>query len=195
MAQRLATSIGHQVNPMITQASSKVKCIIDKIVTASCSVNFEPAEYLRNDIECVEEQQMAISSGAYYVPLCQQQNTSLYDGCQCEIVDGRTSAVCYCVDPFGNILGAGPKVKVVEGESSWQSVCVNDLKCSSAFSGMTPMQQIKNEGYSNPMLANAVKLKTEIAKTDPNGQTGEYYTRVLVASVIVVVLFLLLIVN
>ena len=35
MAQQLNISIGHQVNPMITQASSNVKCIIDKIVPLS----------------------------------------------------------------------------------------------------------------------------------------------------------------
>eukprot|EP01083_Nonionella_stella_P138663 421998_1 len=98
----------------------------------SCSVDFAPATYLRNDITCAEEQQLAISTGATYMPLCNEADADIYDGCQCEIVDSRTLAVCYCVDQTGNIIDG--KTQVVEASTSgaWRSVCTEQLKCNNS---------------------------------------------------------------
>eukprot|EP01083_Nonionella_stella_P066826 176314_1 len=100
--------------------------------TESCSVDFEPASYLRNDITCAEEQQLAISTGATYMPLCNEADADIYDGCQCEIVDSRTLAVCYCVDQTGNIIKGQTQVVENGTAGAWKSVCTEQLKCNNS---------------------------------------------------------------
>ena len=98
--------------------------------TTSCTVEFEPAEYIRNDMTCFEEQRLSFSSQSNYIPQCQAGNTSLYDGCQCSIEDSLTLGQCSCVDDRGNQLPN--KLAYFEGNTPWQKVCVEDLQCDNS---------------------------------------------------------------
>ena len=93
----------------------------------ACTVQFEPAIYLKNDMNCDDEQQLAISIGSNYIPLCQSNNNTLYDGCQCDIGDSRTLGVCWCSDKFGNKLNS--KTKQIEDGMSKEEVCIFELEC------------------------------------------------------------------
>merc|ERR1712129_545006 len=100
---------------------NNIEGVLNKQETTTCNVDFAPAEALRNDIGCIEEQQMAISSGAAYIPTCREDEPSEYSPCQCESVDTRTSAVCYCVDTLGNIVDN--QMKEMISESTTDEVC------------------------------------------------------------------------
>eukprot|EP01083_Nonionella_stella_P244329 850494_1 len=137
------------VDPVVAADREKHYIYIDNIPgvihqkeTTACIVDFGVVKYLRNDMTCADEQRLAIAIGATYIPLCDASDPAYYDGCQCEIVDKWTEAVCYCVDEKGNIKDA--KTKVVN--TNWAATCVSDLMC--ANSGVTLQSQWFN--YLNP---------------------------------------------
>ena len=55
-------------------------------------------------LTCEEEQILAIHGGATYTPICNKENSKLYDGCQCDTGDAFTTSPCYCVDLQGNVI-------------------------------------------------------------------------------------------
>jgi len=99
-----------------------------KEITA-CNVQFDTAEYLRNDMGCVDEQALAISAGSTYIPQCREGEPALYDGCQCNTGDLDSLASCWCVDATGNLVGDGGAHNVDDG-TTWQQYCVETLNCS-----------------------------------------------------------------
>merc|ERR1711923_53896 len=106
-----------------------------------------PAEYIRNDMTCSEEQRLAISDGSTYVPLCDATDSSLYDPCQCDIGNTITLGQCWCVDQEGNqISGQATYVSdALSFEEVRQTVCVEQLQCSSDVPTSTPTSsQIMN---------------------------------------------------
>eukprot|EP01084_Bolivina_argentea_P013484 25318_1 len=94
----------------------------------TCDVNFDPAVYIRNDISCAEEQQVAISTGSYYIPTCQADNSTSYDGCQCKRGEHLNLVVCWCSDDKGNKIS--DKTMQVPVSMSYQQICVEKLQCS-----------------------------------------------------------------
>ena len=70
--------------------------------TTACEVQFGPSEYVLNEVSCAEEQKLAIAAGATYIPRCKSADSTLYDGCQCDIGDSLTMGVCWCSDNTGN---------------------------------------------------------------------------------------------
>merc|ERR1712129_653964 len=98
-----------------------IEGVLNKQETTTCNVDFAPAEALRNDISCIDEQRMAISSGAYYIPTCREDEPSLYTPRQCESVHAHLANVCYCVDKLGNIKESRMKEQILE--NSLDEIC------------------------------------------------------------------------
>jgi len=109
---------------------NNIEGALNKQETTTCNVDFAPAEALWNAIGCIEEQKMAISSGAAYIPTCKEDESSEYSPCQCESVDTLTSAVCYCVDKWGNILDS--QMKEMISETTTDEVCAA-LQCETSI--------------------------------------------------------------
>jgi len=103
--------------------------ILKQKETTACKVQFGPSEYVRNEVACAEEQSLAIAAGATYIPRCQSTDSSLYDGCQCDIGDSLTMGVCYCVDETGNAL---ENQMYQFGDETFEEVCVNVLGCDNS---------------------------------------------------------------
>jgi len=70
--------------------------------TMACEVEFDPAQYLENTVSCAEEEKLAISAGATYIPRCQSADSAKYEACQCDIGESWTMGVCWCSDEAGN---------------------------------------------------------------------------------------------
>lgn len=98
--------------------------------TTSCNVEFSPAKYIRNDVLCIDEQRLAFASGSNYIPRCNSGNTSLYDGCQCDIGDSKTLGQCFCVDQQGNMLDN--TLMYVPDGVQFEKICVQDLQCANS---------------------------------------------------------------
>eukprot|EP01083_Nonionella_stella_P173195 596693_1 len=100
-----------------------------------CAVHWGVPQYIPNDAatmtSCAAEQQLAISFGEDYLPLCQTENPVLYDGCQCNYGDEDRNLLCWCVDENGNKIG-GKAVYRHKAVFTWQEVCVNVLKCENS---------------------------------------------------------------
>ena len=95
----------------------------------SCDVSFGPATPLQNEVPCDQEAKLAVASGATYIPRCDSTDSSLYDGCQCDIGDSLTMGVCWCSDESGNQLN-GEIHQFGDEVSSFEEVCSEILKCS-----------------------------------------------------------------
>merc|ERR1712130_1081324 len=65
-------------------------------------------EYIPNQMTCEEEANLAWSllPSSPFIPKCQSQNASLYDGCQCDsgMATEHFRTQCYCSDEFGNMI-------------------------------------------------------------------------------------------
>ena len=100
----------------------------------ACKVVFGPAVYIRNDMECEEEERLAIAAGSTYIPRCAidevGNKTTVYDGCQCDVGDTEILSVCWCVDPDGNSLAT--QIFQFGEEMSWEEVCVDVLGCANS---------------------------------------------------------------
>ena len=122
------------VNPTTTNDAShyiyidNIPGVITHKEVTSCNVYFDAAQYVRNDITCIEEQKLAFASGSDYIPKCKSTDPDLYDGCQCDIGNSLTLGQCMCVDKLGNILSN--KLAYVSDGESFEKVCVQDLQCN-----------------------------------------------------------------
>jgi len=94
--------------------------------TTACEVQFGPAQYLNNEVKCVEEEKLAIAAGATYIPRCVTGDGEHYEACQCDIGDSRTMGVCWCSDETGNPTDTN--VRQFDGETDTE-VCAQ-LACS-----------------------------------------------------------------
>lgn len=108
--------------------------IINHKETSACSVQFSPATGLKNEMTCIQEQELesAISSNNF-IPRCRTTNTDLYDGCQCMIdVWGAVPRLgqCFCVDEKGDMLPN--TLQFVPKDDSWQRICVEELQCANS---------------------------------------------------------------
>ena len=105
---------------------------IEHMETTACEVQFGPAEGVPNEMSCAEEQKLAVAAGETYIPLCRSTDSSLYDGCQCDIGDSRSSDrrrdICWCSDESGDALD--DKVHQFSTDISFEEVCVRVLECS-----------------------------------------------------------------
>jgi len=101
--------------------------VISHKETTTCQVQFTPAQYIRNDMTCYEEQRLSIADESNYIPKCNTNNGgNQYDGCQCS--NGDDISVCWCVDELGNQLNG--KAHQITDDMSNQQVCTQILQCS-----------------------------------------------------------------
>eukprot|EP01084_Bolivina_argentea_P013622 25568_1 len=89
----------------------------------TCNVKFDGIEYIANGMTCDDEQRLAVSHGHKFVPRCQLDDPTLYDGCQCQLHD----ELCYCVDERGDMI-SGKATKILD-DVTWQQTCVQILDC------------------------------------------------------------------
>merc|ERR1712129_427528 len=141
---------------------NNIEGVLNKQETTTCNVDFAPAEALRNDITCIEEQQMAISSGAYYIPTCREDEPSLYTPCQCESVFTKTSPVCYCVDELGNIVDNQMKEKI--SETTLDEICAL-LQCETrtALFGTAGISSREGESRRRERIATMMDQTSTVA--------------------------------
>jgi len=123
--------------------------------TTACEVQFGPAVPVANEMTCAEEQGVAIAAGSTYIPRCQSSDSSLYDGCQCDIGDSRTMGVCYCVDPLGN-----PKENQIYqfSDETFEEVCVNVLSCDG----------------TEVTVAESREVSKSVSETEPKAEPRDY---------------------
>jgi len=105
---------------------SGIPGVLTQQETTTCDVSFGPPTYVQNEMACDEEQKVAMSVGSTHIPRCQETDSTLYDGCQCDIGDTETLGVCWCSDENGNPLD-GQMSQPFEG--SYNEVCVSELAC------------------------------------------------------------------
>merc|ERR1712154_273351 len=158
-----------------------VEGVLNKQETTTCNVDFAPAEALENDIGCSDEQQMAISSGAYYISTCRDEDSSQYAPCQCESVFLKTSPVCYCVDKMGNIMDNQMKEQILEKSTDEVSAF---LDCD-------------DFGFSVHSAKIAMQIEDKsVIETEPDAKEDNFDNLriVIVGSIIVVVICMMAIV-
>eukprot|EP01084_Bolivina_argentea_P164157 285431_1 len=128
--------------------------------TTSCTVQFQSANFIRNDNDCSNEQKLAIASGSNYIPTCKSTDNTLYDGCQCDVGDSRTLGICWCSDQHGNALdGKTYQIETLDG--SYQEACVDKLKCLNTE--VTKSVVITPPAFNYPILMLVANLLFVIA--------------------------------
>merc|ERR1712176_192788 len=132
----------HPDDPQNFVYLNNVEGVLNKQETTTCNVDFAPAKALLNDISCIEEQQMAISSGADYIPTCREEDPSKYTPCQCQSGYSMEPKVCYCVDQLGNIVDN--RMKELISENTTGDVCAA-LKCDESGFSASSIFQLKDK--------------------------------------------------
>ena len=87
------------------------------IGSSVCEVVFGSPRFVHTAMPCDEAQRQAILGEANSMPLCDWNNSSRWDGCQCQLKSGS----CYCVDSIGGEIVAGTGT-MVETED-WRDTC------------------------------------------------------------------------
>jgi len=126
-----------------------VPMYVKALQTTSCVVQFQAAEYIPNQMTCEEEANLAWSllPSSPFIPKCQSQNASLYDGCQCDsgMATEHFRTQCYCSDEFGNMIDG--KTAYVDGDEldGREEVCINELQCKNTEYGRKEKDNHKNK--------------------------------------------------
>eukprot|EP01083_Nonionella_stella_P095809 269092_1 len=77
---------------------------------------------------------MSFLEQVVWIPLCNEEEPALYDGCQCVTGDKLTEIACSCSDVNGNPLGDG-KALIVDDLIGWENTC-RELNCAdSVYAG------------------------------------------------------------
>ncbi len=109
----------------VLYASDVIAQILHQEPTA-CYVKWYASQSMPNTKKCSEEQKLSILTQQQYLPRCKINNSTLYDGCQCNL----STLMCWCVDLQGNILD-GQATPIPSG-LTWQQVCVIGLQCKNS---------------------------------------------------------------
>merc|ERR1712228_546109 len=126
----------------------------------SCRVEFGPTEYINNNMQCNDEQQLAFSASATYLPRCNEDDNSLYESCQCDIGNNIMLGKCWCSDKFGNKLNSNFVQIEKSGQSpkdyaSWNEVCEKVMKCDEVPTN-NPTKSPTNNPTKSPVASDAV---------------------------------------
>eukprot|EP01084_Bolivina_argentea_P161107 280476_1 len=117
---------------------------IEIVQTSACKVEFEAPKYLNNQLTCHEEQALAFLSQDIWIPVCNVEDSELYDGCQCVIGDKLTESECICTDIYGNLIDDGSGI-VVDATFGWENTC-RSLNCSdSKYTGQSIVVSEENQ--------------------------------------------------
>eukprot|EP01083_Nonionella_stella_P090629 253178_1 len=85
-------------------ALSMYSDVMTRIVTTRCArktmSSLMELNMSANSMTCDSEQRLAVSDSNKFVPRCQPDDPTLYDGGQCQLHD----EVCYCVDQQGDMI-------------------------------------------------------------------------------------------
>eukprot|EP01083_Nonionella_stella_P205940 749478_1 len=148
--------------------------------TTWCKVEFTAPVRLRNDYACNVEQGVAFLEQVIWIPLCNEDNPALYDGCQCVTGDKLTESACACSDIYGNPSEDG-KALIVDATFGWENTC-RVLNCpSSVYAGQEVVTNADTDtdtdtDTDNTILGGTVTAaKSERMFMDQDDNTNRHY--------------------
>merc|ERR1712038_1502238 len=103
--------------------------------TTACEVQFQPAQYLANNLDCAEEETLAIAADSFFVPRCQSGNSTKYEACQCDVGYTLKMDMCWCADEQGNPIET--MIHMFDPEKQTDAEVCAQLACTGAAATST----------------------------------------------------------